>query len=228
MKGIRAFLFLIIAALLLMAPVHARAYTNIHLDSFQSIISGELTGEIHYTVTGGIPGGPILSPGFSYCVDRWTDVYVPGKYYAEAYNITAPPPAHLSGQYANGGLKAAWLIDNYSYSLHPGVLGSSYTPQQQGVIVQLAVWDVTGQGTPVVGGYPGLYTKAAELEGLIPTTAHALDYLANQYRWLRLYADSTNRTEYQDLMAPVPIPSALWLLGPGLVGLVGIRRRMKK
>jgi hypothetical protein len=30
------------------------------------------------------------------------------------------------------------------------------------------------------------------------------------------------------LVAPVPIPSALWLLGSGLIGLVGIRRKFKK
>jgi hypothetical protein len=28
--------------------------------------------------------------------------------------------------------------------------------------------------------------------------------------------------------APVPIPAAMWLLGSGLVGLVGLRRRMRK
>jgi hypothetical protein len=28
--------------------------------------------------------------------------------------------------------------------------------------------------------------------------------------------------------APVPIPGAVWLLGSGLIGLIGIRRRFKK
>ncbi len=31
-----------------------------------------------------------------------------------------------------------------------------------------------------------------------------------------------------DNVAPVPIPAAAWLLGSGLFGLVGVRRRMKK
>ena len=32
----------------------------------------------------------------------------------------------------------------------------------------------------------------------------------------------------QDFIVPAPIPAAVWLLGSGLIGLVVIRRRMKK
>jgi hypothetical protein len=34
-------------------------------------------------------------------------------------------------------------------------------------------------------------------------------------------------TDGQALIAPVPVPAAVWLLGSGLVGLVGLRRKMK-
>ena len=33
---------------------------------------------------------------------------------------------------------------------------------------------------------------------------------------------------YADWQNPVPIPGAVWLLGPGLVGLLGIRKKFKK
>lgn len=37
-----------------------------------------------------------------------------------------------------------------------------------------------------------------------------------------------NRSRYYDYYNPVPIPGAVWLLGSGLVGLVGFRRKSKK
>jgi len=35
-------------------------------------------------------------------------------------------------------------------------------------------------------------------------------------------------TAFEAASAPVPIPAAVWLLGSGLVGLIGIRRRFRK
>jgi hypothetical protein len=43
---------------------------------------------------------------------------------------------------------------------------------------------------------------------------------------LAISPPSTGGINYQDYT--VPIPAAAWLLGSGLVGLVAIRRRMKK
>jgi len=38
---------------------------------------------------------------------------------------------------------------------------------------------------------------------------------------IRTFADGSTQVS-----APVPVPAAIWLLGSGLIGLVGIRRRM--
>ena len=41
-------------------------------------------------------------------------------------------------------------------------------------------------------------------------------------------AGGTSETSYNVVGPPVPIPGALWLLGSGLLGLIGIRRRFRK
>jgi len=40
--------------------------------------------------------------------------------------------------------------------------------------------------------------------------------------------DGTYAQQSLTMLAPVPVPPAVWLLGSGLIGLIGIRRRLKK
>jgi len=44
-----------------------------------------------------------------------------------------------------------------------------------------------------------------------------------------LYANSPWYFGLDDVdVSPVPIPGAVWLLGSGVVGLIGLKRRMRK
>lgn len=43
-----------------------------------------------------------------------------------------------------------------------------------------------------------------------------------------LLAVTYNETENRAILAPVPIPAAVWLLGSGLLGIVGLRRRIHR
>ena len=50
--------------------------------------------------------------------------------------------------------------------------------------------------------------------------------IVNQFSTTERASNTT--TLWAQVTAPVPIPAAAWLLGSGLVGLVGLRRKMKK
>ena len=50
------------------------------------------------------------------------------------------------------------------------------------------------------------------------------------YSWITPGKDTINGgvIEYQGLVgSPVPVPAAAWLLGAGLIGLVGVRRKVR-
>ena len=51
-------------------------------------------------------------------------------------------------------------------------------------------------------------------------------YLQSSYVRMNLSTDSSFDNQVQDQYRAVPIPAAAWLLGSGLLGLVGIRRKI--
>ena len=63
------------------------------------------------------------------------------------------------------------------------------------------------------------YTPENDLSELVDI--NGLHFNA-QYGDLIMYKDGSN-----SVMAPVPVPAAVWLLGSGILGLVGLRRRTK-
>ena len=72
----------------------------------------------------------------------------------------------------------------------------------------------SGAATPEASGY----TFALD----IPFT-YVVPFTAGDHGTFEIFTRSIAQTT-----APVPIPGAMWLLGSGLVGLVGIRRRFQK
>ena len=83
----------------------------------------------------------------------------------------------------------------------------------------------TGNFTFNSGIWDGLEDVWVEDDGPID----GWDFNSGQFHWLEVYTDNTKTTLLGDGgpdYAPVPIPAAVWLLGSGLLGLVGIRRRI--
>jgi len=205
--------------------VSAAQVYEVRLDAAQVINSSlKLTGEM-YVGLNGKPLEPFFDP-FAYCVDSNMNLTLPGNH---------EPPVYYYGErqaIAPGSAmaQAAWLADNFAYSKKGEWqnLGDFGT----GTAVQMAIWKALNMGLTYGDQYKGfeaLFTQSEYMFGQLKTAD--LEGMENKYMVLQLYSKYENgvlSVPFQPILAPVPIPATIWLLGTALLGLAGFRRRKKR
>jgi len=169
----------------------------------------------------------------TFCVENQV-VYSPGTTYSAVLSQYSPKDSNHALT-----LGAAWLYWQFA----TGVLQSyDYTNTSTGRnntagLLQQEIWYLMGQTqagfNPNNDVFNTLATNAIGASNLLNASNGAFGVYV-----LNLYTDSTHQTEVQDqlvlagpndegLPAPTPIPAAAWLLGSGLMGLLGLRRKQK-
>jgi len=119
--------------------------------------------------------------------------------------------------------------------------GGSVKQSGESVIRDIARWDLLGFMTPetLTDGQDFLLFTAnftyngGLLDGedvwLEDIGPDGWDFDSGQFHFLEVYTDNTGTQLLDDngpdVGAPVPVPAAIWLMGSGLVGLIGIRKR---
>jgi len=145
--------------------------------------------------------------GFLKDGDYFTTISVPESRDTLAYGIS------------NNGVVAGTYLNSQGYWGGFIYNGLSYTT------LDYPIYDINNSGWMVAGSllYNGVSYIPIDLAGASEVHAYSIN---DNNQIGGLYKDSSGYHGFVATM--VPIPSAAWLLGSGLIGLVVIRRRMKK
>jgi hypothetical protein len=150
----------------------------------------------------------------------------------------------------NGAALTGWrlptTVDGLPYAWNAQVTGYNNTSSEIGYLYYVSLgnkapYDTNGNYQPDGGlrnigpfHYLGLptsyYWSGSDFVHLLDLSSAVMFYFGDGFQgsWSKGATLGALAVRPGDVSAPVPIPGAVWLLGSGLIGLAGLRRRFKK
>ncbi|MBA4419378.1 MAG: hypothetical protein C0392_15960 [Syntrophus sp. (in: bacteria)] len=189
---------------------------------FSSVAHAALITSIDRSVIG--PGGTYQNSSlgtFQADASGWQSSQVSppeGTVYEQRYSLATQ---NTSIQNSNGVLtvqgSGVGTGDPYRDTIGVSTLTVTFTPQTNATFS----WSGSYWPTTNFSGDPADLGLSHTLIANQSYTVHAFTSWATSNNW-------TISLTVTEQAAPVPIPPTLWLLGSGLIGLVGLRRKFKK
>ena len=218
MKAFTKTAVLAVVCMVFLCAGSARANTLELGTSYTSIWMSVNGAQVSY---GGGPYSPSYLDGvlldFLYCVDLFKTVGLGQEYDATDVNRLG----FIYGKELNNAGQVAWLLDNYAVGADT---------QNEKAALQAAIWHVVNKGVnDVTIGTSANSAQQSLYNGYLLALGNNTGDVGN-YSWITPGKDTINGgvIEYQGLVgSPVPVPAAAWLLGAGLIGLVGVRRKVR-
>jgi hypothetical protein len=140
---------------------------------------------------------------------------------------TLSPKVDLSqAKFAKPPLSVGYTAEEilFKYEEAAWLLGQISTNKGQIGEIQFAIWRIFTPGTTI-----GLSSRNVPIENYWMDQASNINVTKFDFSSVRIYTptDSTNQEFMSGAAVHAPIPPSLLLLAPGLIGLVGVRRRMR-
>lgn len=208
-KARRILLFVAVAALLSFSSALAADTLTLRVTSLPS----ERAGGNYVGFMEGTVNGVASDVGFL-CIDYFSSIRTGRNYTVNVSTFDDLANVKLrdddGNPLVNRYKRAAWLM--YQMVAHPEATAA----------IQYAIWNIMTFGD--ADDYSGQrYWMNLSNE------AKENGFWGFDFSHVRIYSPTnTCSTCQQELMTFAPIPPAVWLLGSGLLGLIGIRRRRQK